>query len=100
MVSQFMHAPHTAHLNDVKCIFRYLMGTIYDGLVLLVLEHPGPLVSYSNADWTGYPDSRHSTTGYAVFLGPNLVSWRSKKQPTVSRSSTEAEYYVVADTIT
>ncbi|CAH9072185.1 unnamed protein product [Cuscuta europaea] len=57
------------------------------------------VLAYSDADWDGCPDSSQSTTGYAVFLGPNLISWRSKKQPTVSRSSTEAEYRAIAYTV-
>ncbi|KAJ9564143.1 hypothetical protein OSB04_000109 [Centaurea solstitialis] len=57
------------------------------------------LVAYSDADWGGCPDSRRSTSGYCVFLGDNLLSWSAKRQPTVSRSSAEAEYRGVANAV-
>jgi len=53
--------------------------------------------SFSDADWTGCVDDRRSTGGFAVFLGENLVSWTARKQPTVLRSSTEAEYKALAN---
>ena len=57
------------------------------------------LVAYSDADWAGCPDTRRSTSGFVVYLGDALVSWSSKRQPTVSRSSAEAEYRAVANVV-
>jgi hypothetical protein len=56
------------------------------------------ITGFSNADWADSLDDRRSTCGYAVFLGTNLVSWSARKQNTVSQSSIEAEYKVVANT--
>ncbi|XP_057432450.1 uncharacterized mitochondrial protein AtMg00810-like [Lotus japonicus] len=86
-----MHAPCTDHMLALKRILRHVQGTIHFGLSLT----PSPiqkLISYTNADWGGCPDTRRSTSGYCVFLGDNLISWSSKRQPTLSRSSAEAEY--------
>ncbi|GKA07195.1 ribonuclease H-like domain-containing protein [Tanacetum coccineum] len=57
------------------------------------------LVAYSDADWAGCPTTRRSTSDYCVFLGNNLLSWSSKRQPTLSRSSAEAEYRGVANAV-
>nr|GEW39215.1 ribonuclease H-like domain-containing protein [Tanacetum cinerariifolium] len=58
-----------------------------------------PLIAYSDADWAGCPAMRRSTSGYCVFLGDNLLTWSSKLQDTLSRSSAEAEYRGVANTV-
>lgn len=47
---------------------------------------------FCDSDWAGSPDDRKSTTGYAIYVGPCLISWTAKKQPVVARSSAEAEY--------
>jgi hypothetical protein len=95
-VCKFMHKPTTAHWSAVMRILRYLKHTPYHGL----FYKPSTLqiTAYSDADYAGDPDDRHSTGGYCVYLGTNLISWSSKTQRTVSRSSTEAEYRQLAYT--
>jgi ribonuclease HI len=80
----------------MKRILRYLQGTSDYGLLLRRLSD-SDLVVYTDADWAGCPDTRRSTSGYAVFLWDNLVSWSAKQQTVISRSSTEAEYRAVAN---
>ena len=56
------------------------------------------LYAFCNSDWAGCKETRRSTTGFCTLLGPNLVSWSAKRQPTVSHSSTEAEYRALSST--
>jgi hypothetical protein len=97
-VCLYMHDPREPHLNAVKRILRYLRGTIDYGLQLH-RSSPTSLAADTDADWASCPNTRNSTSGYGVFLGDNLVSWSSKCQQTVSRSSAEAEYRGVANAV-
>ena len=98
-VCQFLHAPTTSHWTAVKRILRYIKGTLNIGLTFR-RSSSTLLSAFSDADWAGCPDDRKSTGGFAMFFGPNLISWKARKQATVSRSSTEAEYKAVADATT
>jgi hypothetical protein len=91
-----MHDPREPHLTAMKRILHYLQGTPDYGL-LLRRSSSSDLVVYMDADWTGSPDTRRSMSGYAAFLGDNLVSWSAKWQTVVSRSSAEAECHAVAN---
>jgi hypothetical protein len=93
-----MHTPREPHLTALKRILRYLYGSLDYG-ILLRASPALELVVYTDADWAGCPDTRRSTSGYAVFLGANLVSRAAKRQPVVSRSSAEAEYRAVANVV-
>jgi hypothetical protein len=95
-VCQFLSASTTTHWTAVKRILRYVHDTSDMGLCI-TRSNANLLSAFSDADWAGNPDDRRSTGGYAIFLGNNLVSWSSRKQPTISRSSTEAEYKAVAN---
>ncbi|CAL8131835.1 unnamed protein product [Prunus armeniaca] len=92
-----MHNPRTSHIQVVKRILRYIKGTLEQGLIFHK-SNDFTLRSFSDADWASSVDDRRSTTGACIFLGPNLLTWTAKKQSTVSRSSTEAEYRALANT--
>uniref|UniRef100_A0A1J3JIQ3 Putative mitochondrial protein n=1 Tax=Noccaea caerulescens TaxID=107243 RepID=A0A1J3JIQ3_NOCCA len=94
----YMHDPREPHFNALKRILRYLKATITQGLHL-TRSTTTSITAYTDADWAGCPTTRRSTSGYCVFLGDNLISWSSKRQQTVSRSSAEAEYRGVANAV-
>jgi hypothetical protein len=88
--------PTEVHWEAVKHILHYVKGTLDTGLRIRRSLQQSVSI-FTDADWAGDVDDRRSTSGFAVFVGPNLISWSSKKQPTVSRSSTEAEYKALAN---
>nr|GFC17174.1 ribonuclease H-like domain-containing protein [Tanacetum cinerariifolium] len=93
-----MHDPREPHLTALKRVLRYVRGTLNFGLQLYA-SITCSLVAYTDADWAGCPTTRRSTSDYCVFLGDNLLSWSTKRQHTLSRSSTEAEYRSVANVV-
>ncbi|GKA52158.1 putative RNA-directed DNA polymerase [Tanacetum coccineum] len=113
-VCQYMHALTENHWSTVKRILSYLYGTVKHCMLIRpssgstlqaftdVLWKGNPdtsLEAFLDADWAGVSDDRRSTGGFAIYLGSNLISWTARKQRTVSRSSTEAEYKALADTV-
>jgi hypothetical protein len=91
-----MYDPQEPHLTAIKRILRYLQWTSDYGL-LLRRSSSSNLIVYTDADWAGCSDTRRSTSGYAVFLRDNFISWSVKRQTVVSRSSVESEYRDVAN---
>ena len=90
-----MHKPTDTHWAACKRILRYLKG--YPDLGLLIRPSPSlHLYGFTDADWASNLDDRRSTGDYCIFLGENLVSWSSRKQHVVARSSTESEYRALA----
>ena len=94
-LSQFLSKPTKAHHAAALHVLRYLKGCPGKGL-FFPRSCNTQLTSFSDADWATCVDSRCSVTGYCFFIGNYLVSWKTKKQPTVSRSSSEAEYRALA----
>ncbi|XP_070049071.1 uncharacterized mitochondrial protein AtMg00810-like [Nicotiana tomentosiformis] len=92
---QFMHDPRESHFLALKRLLRYLKGIMELGLHIQPSSSLA-ITGFSDADWAGCPDDRRSTHDYCIFLGHNSVSWYSKKQNAVARSSTEFEYRSLA----
>ncbi|KAL4035820.1 hypothetical protein IC575_004527 [Cucumis melo] len=91
VVSQFMQAPYEEHMEAFKRIMRYLKTTHGKWLTFRKIDRK-TIEAYTDSDWAGSIIGRKSTSGYCTFVWGNLVTWRSKKQSVVARSSVEAEY--------
>ena len=97
LLAQFMHSPTTVHMQAARRLLRYLIGTLSQG-ILLASSSAAQLTAYCDSDWASCPMTRKSTTGYCIFLGKSPITWKTKKQSVVSRSSAEAEYRAMAMT--
>ncbi|XP_049414642.1 uncharacterized mitochondrial protein AtMg00810-like [Solanum stenotomum] len=97
-LSQFMHAPKKSHYEVALHVVKYIKSQ--PGLGLLISRKGDEkIVAYCDSDWASCPMSRRSVSGFCVKLGISLISWKSKKQNTISRSSAKAEYRCMAQTI-
>ena len=96
-VSKFCSNPTEAHKTAVKRIFRYLKKT--RNLALKYCKDEKAVTGFSDADWGGDPDDRHSTTGNVFVLAGGAVSWLSKKQAVVALSTSEAEYMALSSAV-
>ena len=95
VVSQFMHAPCETQMEAIYRILRYLKASPRKGLMFSKHDHL-EVERYTNANWVGFVTDGRSTSGYYTFVGGKLVTWRSKKQSVVARSSVEVEFRAMA----
>ncbi|KAL2933741.1 Retrovirus-related Pol polyprotein from transposon TNT 1-94, partial [Bienertia sinuspersici] len=98
VLCQFMHQPSTVHMQAAKRVLRYLNHSPEQG-ILLASNSAATLTAYTDSDWAGCPNTRKSTTRYCILLGASPISWKSKRQAVVARSSAEAEYRAMALTV-
>ena len=100
-LSQKMSKPNQADLSTAKHVLRYLKGTLESSLTFRKSSTPLTLQGYCDSDWGASTTDRRSITGYNFQLsqsGP-LISWKSRKQPTVALSTCEAEYIALANAV-
>uniref|UniRef100_A0A3Q7EIX0 GAG-pre-integrase domain-containing protein n=1 Tax=Solanum lycopersicum TaxID=4081 RepID=A0A3Q7EIX0_SOLLC len=98
VLSQYMHSPKSSHMEAALRVVRYIKGTVGLGL-FMPSNKDNEMVAYCDSDWGACVETRRSVTGYMIKLGGALVSWKSKKQSTVSRSSAEAEFRSMTTTV-
>ncbi|XP_069152937.1 uncharacterized mitochondrial protein AtMg00810-like [Solanum lycopersicum] len=98
VLSQYMHSPKSSHMEAALRVVKYIKGTAGLGL-FMPSNKDNEMVAYCDSDWGACVETRRSVTGYMIKLGGALVSWKSKKQNTVSRSSAEAEFRSMATTV-
>ena len=95
VISQFMHDPKEAHLQAVYRVLHYLKANPGKG-ILFKRDASFAFECYTNADYAGSPIDMRSTSYYCTFFGGNVVTWKSKKQNAVARSSAETEFRAMA----
>ncbi|XP_019183637.1 PREDICTED: uncharacterized protein LOC109178459 [Ipomoea nil] len=94
-LSHFVDSPTSEHMSAAHPVLRYIKGAPRQGL-LYPTNTAVQLNVFADSDWASCPETCRSITGFCIFLGSALISWRSKKQMTVSLSSSEAEYRAFA----
>jgi hypothetical protein len=94
-LSQYVSRPLKSHFRAANRVLRYLKYAPSQGL-FFPASTSLRLSIFVDSDWACCLDTRKSITRYCVFLDSTLVSWKSKKQSTISRSSSEAEYRALA----
>jgi len=95
VLSQFMQRPKVSHWEAALRLVKYIKGCPGQG-ILLSSGPSNQMEAFCDSDWAACPNTRRSVTGYVIKLGNSLISWKSKKQHTVSRSSAEVEYMSMA----
>ena len=98
VLSQFMHSPKQSHMNAALRVVKYIKNALGFGL-LMPSDCSKKFVAYCDSDWGGCLQTRRSVTGYLVKFGNTVVSWKSKKQKMVARSSAEAEFRSMASVV-
>ncbi|XP_015064608.1 uncharacterized protein LOC107009788 [Solanum pennellii] len=98
ILSQFLQQPKKTHLEATVRVMKYIKREPGLG-ILLSSRQSNKLSVYCDADWASCPNSRRSVSGFLINHGETLLSWKSKKQSIVSRSSAEAEYWSMANAV-
>lgn len=98
ILSQFMHNPKQSHMNAALKVVKHLKGCTRLG-ILLSQDCNMKMTTYCDTDYATYPMTRRSITGFCIKLGKSLISWKTKKQSTVSLSSAESEYRAMVKTV-
>ncbi|KAL5581309.1 hypothetical protein UlMin_013751 [Ulmus minor] len=88
-LSQFLSNPRKPHMKATQRVLQYIKTTLGQGFFFDL---------FADTDWGSCPDTRRLISGFYVFLGNSFISWKSKKQHTISRSSAEVEYRSMANT--
>ncbi|XP_018622559.1 secreted RxLR effector protein 161-like [Nicotiana tomentosiformis] len=97
-LSQFIQKPKRSHMEAAQRVVKYVKGQPGQG-ILLSSRNENTITAYCDADWAACLLTRKSVTGFFIKYGESLVSWKSKKQNTISRSSAKSEYTSIASTV-
>lgn len=97
VVSRKLENPSKSDVVQVKRIFRYLRGTLDDGITYKPDENKNSLICYSDADHGGDKATGRSTSGVVCIYSGGAISWQSQRQATVAISTTEAEVVAASE---